>query len=699
MMLTVKGISGIITLRKILFILLFAAFFYSNGLAQPVTSPEINCVSVIPTSGNAVLTWTAPPDLGSTFVSYKIYSSLIVTGPYALIATINTYTQTTYTHVGANANAARVYYLIQTESSGSVISAPRDTFSTIFLNVVNPGNGTAQLSWNNIALHPVSKPGSIYKIYREYPTGIWTLHDSTKKLTYTDIVDVCKAILKFRVEIADDTGCSSVSNVAGGNVFGDQTPPVLSTVDTVSVNKNSGKATISWLVSPSLDAIAYIIYQQNNPPTGAWLPIDTVYGRNSTFYENPSSSAGTTSEFYRIAVMDSCGNISPQGTIYRTIYLSSTVDICASIAKLTWNKYINISPAISQYKIYKSINAGPFSLLITLSASDTTYTDNTIALGNSYCYIIQASNGAKASSSNKICFKASIDQPPQFTYNRVASVLGDRSIKILAHVDPAKSVYAYRLQRATANAKSFSTLVTLAKPTNNLLSYIDNSVNTTSTSYLYKIDVIDSCNHVITTSNTNQTILLEASVAINVNIDLVWNDYSNWLGRTSHYEIYRAVDGVWGASPIATVAYSGQGGVYTDNVSPFFTTSKGAFYYKVMAVEGGGNKFGFKDTSFSNIAKLYEYPKYYIPNTFTPNGDNLNDIFRPIIGFIDPSDYTLTIFDNTGTPVFTTNSPLEGWDGKKEGHHCQEGVYIYLILCKASNGDSSKISGTLSLIH
>ncbi|HEY4798467.1 MAG TPA: gliding motility-associated C-terminal domain-containing protein, partial [Bacteroidia bacterium] len=76
-----------------------------------------------------------------------------------------------------------------------------------------------------------------------------------------------------------------------------------------------------------------------------------------------------------------------------------------------------------------------------------------------------------------------------------------------------------------------------------------------------------------------------------------------------------------------------------------------------------------------------------------------NDVFLPVIGFIEPSDYSMMIFDNTGTLIMGTNIPTEGWDGTKHGHPCMEGVYMYLIQCKASNGNDSKLYGTVSLIR
>jgi len=670
--------------------LLPLTFYLSQGFSQAVSSPDVKCVSVA-ANGDVTLTWVTPAGPGG-FIDYKIFSSLTPAGPYSLVGTVNTFTQTSYIHVGAGANTQRVYYLVQTEyNPGAIVSAPFDNVSTIHLVVTNIGFGTgnAQLTWNTIS----SASAGWYKIYMQYPVGSsWALHDSTQNLSYTDKFHVCNDSILYRVEIADISGCTSVSNLAGKTIK-DNTPPTPSPIDTVSVNA-ANKATISWYPSSSTDVDSVIIYK--GPP---WIPIASVKAP-LTSYTYTASTAGTGSEAFRVAFKDSCGKLSIQSVAHQTIFLSASFDPCAGKADLTWNKYINMVAPADQYEVLRSVNAGPFSLIANFTDTNhTTYTDTGLVIGTAYCYIVRVSNGTKTSSSNKTCFTPSIVNPPAFTYNRFATVLSDKSILVTGHVDTASSIAYYHLERTELLTGVSAMVATKPKPAGNAITYTDNNVNTQSSSYSYKWEAMNSCNKVIMSSNSGTTILLEASVAPNVNIDLSWSNYSSWLGNVDHYEIYRAIDGVWNASPIATAPYTATGGTYTDDVSPFFATSKGVFSYYVVSIEGNGNAFGLKDSSRSNVAKVYEYPKIYVPNCFTPNGDGLNDIFIPVIGFINPSEYSFEIFDNTGTPVIIINNPTEGWDGKKKGHNCQEGVYMYIIDCTASNGDNSRISGTISLIR
>jgi len=60
---------------------------------------------------------------------------------------------------------------------------------------------------------------------------------------------------------------------------------------------------------------------------------------------------------------------------------------------------------------------------------------------------------------------------------------------------------------------------------------------------------------------------------------------------------------------------------------------------------------------------VYKGPDIYVPNAFSPNGDNLNDILKAIPAGIKAFHY-FRIYSRWGNLVFNTNDPLQGWDGK-----------------------------------
>jgi gliding motility-associated-like protein len=86
--------------------------------------------------------------------------------------------------------------------------------------------------------------------------------------------------------------------------------------------------------------------------------------------------------------------------------------------------------------------------------------------------------------------------------------------------------------------------------------------------------------------------------------------------------------------------------------------------YKVtLIVSNSSTKMTCSDTATSWI----DFPEeviFYIPNTFTPNGDEFNNTFQPVFysGY-DPQHYSFTIYDRWGQVVFESKNPAVGWDG------------------------------------
>jgi len=89
--------------------------------------------------------------------------------------------------------------------------------------------------------------------------------------------------------------------------------------------------------------------------------------------------------------------------------------------------------------------------------------------------------------------------------------------------------------------------------------------------------------------------------------------------------------------------------------------------------------FGCLDSTEISI-QISGDPIYYVPNTFTPDGDEHNNVFLPIFttGF-DPASYHLVLYNRWGECVFESFSTDQGWDGYYGGIKVEQGSYSYLI--------------------
>lgn len=106
------------------------------------------------------------------------------------------------------------------------------------------------------------------------------------------------------------------------------------------------------------------------------------------------------------------------------------------------------------------------------------------------------------------------------------------------------------------------------------------------------------------------------------------------------------------------------------------TTSAGC--YTVSAVDSAGN-----ESEQSAPVCVDNCPEYTLPNVFTPDGNGINDLFKPFpYRYVESID--LHIYNRWGVDVFHTTNPDVNWDGRSESSkkECSEGVYFY--TCKVN---------------
>lgn len=100
---------------------------------------------------------------------------------------------------------------------------------------------------------------------------------------------------------------------------------------------------------------------------------------------------------------------------------------------------------------------------------------------------------------------------------------------------------------------------------------------------------------------------------------------------------------------------------------------------------------------------LCKNSNFFVPNTFSPNGDGSNDVFYPRGKGIDRVN-VLRIFNRWGEVVFErydfpVNNSLFGWDGSMKGKKVNAGVYIYQVEVYCENGELLKYNGNVALIY
>lgn len=98
--------------------------------------------------------------------------------------------------------------------------------------------------------------------------------------------------------------------------------------------------------------------------------------------------------------------------------------------------------------------------------------------------------------------------------------------------------------------------------------------------------------------------------------------------------------------------------------------------------------------SADTIMMMNAFVPIYIPNAFTPNGDGLNDVFRPVVDLELVKQFHLSIYNKWGERIFETSAAGRGWDGK----NAQPGVYVWVITYENRVGKVSETRGCVTVI-
>lgn len=106
------------------------------------------------------------------------------------------------------------------------------------------------------------------------------------------------------------------------------------------------------------------------------------------------------------------------------------------------------------------------------------------------------------------------------------------------------------------------------------------------------------------------------------------------------------------------------------------------------------NQFGCASSASVLVEVM---PTFYIPNTFTPNSDGLNELFRPAFsGYIELS---MNIFNRWGELIYSTNALDGGWDGYFKGKPAELGAYVYRIIATDYKHQKIERTGPLILLR
>lgn len=634
---------------------------------EVIPATTINCITTAP-NGNVTVSWDAVADPEGSFVQYELHTvenGLVGTYPIG----------TTSVVIPSPGTSLDFYVNVVSGCNGNAVLSS-DTLSNIYLNLLNPANGTANLQWNLPYPTPLPGMSAGATILREYPAGTWTTIATVPYgiTQYIDTIDICSAFLNYEVVYQAPT-CVFNSNIAGDNLK-DMLTPAIPVISSVSVDTLMGNIVISWNQNSQPDTYGYVIYQRDE--NGFIVEIDTVFGIANTTYTHNFPVDGPLS--YSIAAFDSCYTnavpptyqTSAKANLHTSVFLTDQVNVCDNTALLSWTGYEGWGANLSDYTVFMQQNGGAWSAVGT-----TADTDMSVQLAplSVYRFTVRANNtNGTGAFSNLDTVTVNAPAPPEVHYLRVATVEGN-AVVLRHEISTGSNVALIAFEKHNPRNGTFE-LLQLVPATSGTLTVTDPDVDVNAFSYRYRAIVVDSCGLYGAISNEANTVLLQVSTDQTTLVNyLHWSDYSEFAGTVLLYHVYRGVNGNYESVPIASLTKDHR--FYEDDVTDYAPWS-GRFCYRIIAQEGN-NQYGFSEISISNEVCTAVDPIVYIPNAFTPEG--LNPVFRPVVSFIDIYSYELTILDRWGQRVFSTKDLNEGWDGTHQltGDLVESGTYSYVV--------------------
>lgn len=207
---------------------------------------------------------------------------------------------------------------------------------------------------------------------------------------------------------------------------------------------------------------------------------------------------------------------------------------------------------------------------------------------------------------------------------------------------------------------------------------VSNPVATPDSSTTYSVSIKEN------TCNESAVLSTKLMVLPSPDVRVIKSNDINCTLPSAHLTVYGAEDYTWTPSTGLSSAT-----IFNPIATPLVST--------IYTVTGKGVNGCVNSDTISVKVDLNENRFFGLPNSFTPNGDGLNDCFGVSYwGQVDKLDFS--IYNRFGQKVFFTDNASNCWDGTLKGEPQNPGVFVYIIKAKTVCGNIDK-KGTVTLLR
>ena len=469
------------------------------------------------------------------------------------------------------------------------------------------------------------------------------------------------------------------------------TQPLPPVINFVSVDTATGEVVINWTSSPSTDVMDYVILVTRGENTSSPYTkiIDTIFNASLTTYITMYARPDSISEVIRLQAGDSSGIYSLNSNAQTTIKSTVNYDSCVYKAFISWTDSLGLKN-ISGYRVWYKINGNSYKILDSVGPLQRNYIFNSPSGNTHYCFFIESfrSDGI-ASNSNIQCFKTGtiINYTVILPDSVIATAASQTTLeyKIIGKTGTQR----YYMLRSALENGSYDTIDHNLTVINNTISFSDNM--NTANKYYYTVAGINFCGKPKFYCDTIPNMVLNISNPANES-NLSWVPFP-FRGNCNGYNIYRVINN--NQQLITTTLDTS----YSENIKQFMngdSSSKVCYY---LVAQETSDPFNVNMVVKSNLACISFTTVITMANTFTPDGNGLNDEIKPSFNF-PPIDYSFTVYDRWGYKVFETTNINESWNGLyPNGKIADTGVYTYLIRIIGFDNKQQEKKGLITVLY
>ncbi|WP_255069381.1 gliding motility-associated C-terminal domain-containing protein [Lacihabitans sp. LS3-19] len=321
---------------------------------------------------------------------------------------------------------------------------------------------------------------------------------------------------------------------------------------------------------------------------------------------------------------------------------------------------------------------------IVVNKNLTTYTKTNVDCSKQQCYRIEMETSGQLyyykysgiSISNKICVDRKTFSPPSIN-DVYVTVKNENTTEIIFQDDSQWKLLKEQYFLFKKNENKIDS-------TDYIKPLLDINAETLNNSECYFMKYKDECGSLSEPS----PLVCSINLTANINDELIWTSF-NPFGNDSieSYEIISINEITKNESNIAKTK-NGETD-FKPNLDNFETEAN----FKIRSISQNGKE------SYSNNISIPIEAIFFVPDIFSPDGNNVNDSLQIKGRFGRVTKMYMSIYNLWGEKIYEFNQKDKAWNGKINGKNAQEGIYIYYLKIILNNNEEIIKKGRFQLIR